>query len=796
MASSSETEKQWYLKYKTPILFPSHEGFDLSVPQSSFDNLVQDIVRSRNSSQNTGDTDTETETPGLVLPTRTSAETRADKKAIVDPEKSDASNDPKSGKSDHPFIQALVSYNQTGASAEEERELGDNQMLTENGDLAYSSTNSPLVDLFHELEDVVSDKRLNELLNASWKEDPLATLKIIFNARSIHLGKSSQSVFYRCAGWLAQNHPLTLIANLRWLSRPVIQKKLPKEEADSDMVMVNVEPEKNTDDVTRFDVKHGVSHGYWKDLLNILVLGVRGQLDVLVQPKKILYVKRQREIENKDEALPALSKEEAKTKRHEGRDARHKQAISAFDSDPVYRGLYLTVTRLFAEQLKADLALLESEDPKAKKNISLCAKWAPSHDRFHDKHTFIVSSIAEAMYPMKELKISLEDMDRELYIRHARERYRKTLSALRAHLGVVERNMAAKTYEKIKYDRIPSLAMNRYTPIFAVKDTVRFTAYVEGVAEGKISISGATLLPSQLVRSVMERNELESQPKKRTASRVIKDKVVELEAKVADGQWKTLVQRIKDSGTLESSIAVCDVSGSMSFVQFADGTTPMDTAIGLSLLLAEVTAPPFGGHFITFSRRPAVESVDLQQPFSKKVAQLSRAEWEQNTDFAAVFEKLILPMAIKNKLRQEDMVKRVFVFSDMQFDQATMNFEGGWSSSFERIKQQYMNAGYEMPELVFWNLAGGRSGTAPKPVTADMPGTAVVSGYSQAMLKVFLDNGSFDEAGDDEDMTTEEEGDAVVISEDHQAKKQKMDPMMIVRKAIGHTAYDPLQVMD
>ena len=30
----------------------------------------------------------------------------------------------------------------------------------------------------------------------------------------------------------------------------------------------------------------------------------------------------------------------------------------------------------------------------------------------------------------------------------------------------------------------------------------------------------------------------------------------------------------------------------------------MDSSLGLSVLLAEVTKPPFGGQFITFSSRP------------------------------------------------------------------------------------------------------------------------------------------------------------------------------------------------
>ncbi|KAI0455825.1 hypothetical protein F5B21DRAFT_469739 [Xylaria acuta] len=813
MATATEHEHQepWHLRSSVPVLFPTHDGFDLSMSQPTFDALVRDIVRPGNTAQNdateepkdnTGDdrndditlvsTTTQEMRDALAQPGPVATpDTRAEDATAVEPDRPD---------DQHPFIRGLLSHDRPRSVSEGDLE---NKMLTENADAAYRSTTSPIVDLFTELEDVVSGPRLLELLDAAWAEGSLTTLKIIFNARSIHLGKASRATFYRCAGWLAQRHPLTLIANLRWLSRPVIQKKAESQaETDTDMVIVDVKPEEDADDVTRFDVEHGASHGYWKDLLNILVLSVRRHLGVLAHPKYILNVEKQK----KDFGY-TVSQEEAKARRHSTRDKRNNEAVALFNSDSVYRGLYITVARLFAEQLKIDLSLLKSEDQRVKKNISLCAKWAPSHDRFHDKHTFIVSSIAEMLHPAAEAASSHDSMDRELYLRHSRELYRRDISALRAHLDVVERKLSAKTYDKIQYDRVPSVAMNNYSKIFAEKDTQRFEQYLNGVAEGKMRISGATLMPSTLIKQA--RDSLYSHS--RGPETAVGAKMKEIAFKVADGQWKTLVQRVKDSGTLESSIAVCDVSGSMSHPVFRDGTCPMDSAIGLSLLLAEVTAPPFGGHFITFSANPTVESVDLSKSLHDKVASMYQSKWCMNTNFVAVFEDLILPMAARNRLEREDMVKRVFVFSDMQFDQAehsSYQFSDKFSSSFERIKSQYADAGYEIPELIFWNLAGGRAGydqgtggdpTAPKPVTAEEAGTTIVSGYSQAMLKVFLGNGAFDDPDNEDEegnLKTTEEGDAVVVESEAPAKKRKIDPVGTVRKAIGHKAYDPLVVVD
>ncbi|EKJ74885.1 hypothetical protein FPSE_04921 [Fusarium pseudograminearum CS3096] len=841
MASTTESDVPWFLKSSYPVLFP----FDDAVrkPQAEFDEYLRHVITQRRDDAATTEvspdqamTDADQSETFTLVSNSTSAEIRQGVEAMdvsgeTAPDSKPAETIPAES---HPFMEGLINYQK-----EEPSETLQGMMLTENGDLAYRYTESALVDLFQELEEVVSGPRLNELLLAAWRENPIATLRIIFNARSIHLGKSSRITLYRCAGWLAQNHPMTLIANLRWLSRPVIEKKAEKKE-DDDLVIVEDE---NKDETTKFDIRNGVAHGYWKDLLNILALAVNKKLAVLEDPKDILNSENPGIIRGKSVAKPSgrrgargsrgrggvLSgrinttsqvedkKENArpdpKEVRREARTTRYETATAMFKNDPVYRALHLSVARLFAKQLDKDLRALRGDDKKAKRSISFAGKWAPSHDHFHDRHTFVVSTIAEIMYPRES--INNENLkptdDHETYLRFAREEYRKDTSALRKHLEIVERAITENRYGDIKYDRVPSLAMNQYSKLFIEKDAERFDQYLDKVAEGKANISGATLLPSTLIHKVRQGT--------RSASR-LDQKIAQIESKVLDGQWNALVQRIKDSGTMDSSIAVCDVSGSMDSPTFSDKTTPMDSAIGLSLLVAEVAKPPFAGAFITFSSHPSVENVDLSKTLAEKINIMDSSEWGMSTNFVSVFEDLILPMATKNNLKNEDMVKRVFVFSDMQFNDACDSSdsiysapswsnapksgdeaEGGWDTSYERIKAKFEVAGYEMPELVFWNLAGGRAGygqtsgdpVAPKPVKSDENGTCLVSGYSQGLLKVFLDGGGFEEEQEEEEVVVEKDSEGNVTQK---VKKVKISPLKIVQKAISHKAYEMLTVVD
>jgi uncharacterized protein DUF2828 len=710
-----------------------------------------------------------------------------------------------------PFIDALAA---SDANIYTQKTLAkENKTLTENEDVALLSTKSALVDLFYELKD---DQVSHELLQKAWKQDPVMTLKIIFNARSIHLGKGERVAFYKAFGWIYQNHPRTFLMNLPWLSRPIIPR--PKMEAKNGEESTESASKKQAEDdefemvalessayfTTSLDRENGLAHGYWKDLVNMLVLAAKDEFDAEGDPKKILNVEGDGKPQKKrkhsrlgsliaEHELKQREWDQAKAKsiRDQKHVAQHTKVIEKLEGDNIYRVFHLAVTRLFAEQLARDLANLNAGGAAAR-NLSPAAKWAPSLKEFHDKHTFLATSIAEFMFSHEKVCPHVAKDNRELYLKYARIAYRfEVLSPLRKALDIVERHISAETFNKIHYDKVPSLAMNRYENVFIKKDLDHFTEYVENVASGSKKISGAILLPSVLVSKTISTFD--------GLSMGVKGIQAGLQQKIIDGQWKSLVDRIKLSGKLESSIAVCDVSGSMCSPRRPDGTTPMDSAIGLSLLLADVTEPPFGGAIITFSSSPSfvkVGGAEDTRTFKEKVMHIRDAPWGMTTDFVAVFERLILPLACKNKLKQEDMVKQVFVFSDMQFNQASHGHDR-WSSSYERIKKKYKAADYEMPTLIFWNLAAYTKGA---PVASDEPGTALVSGYSQGQMKMFLDGAGFD--GEEEEVMDNEMEDADVEGDlDGTVVKvtkevPQVDPMKAVKKALSHSAYGMLKVID
>ncbi|KLJ12424.1 hypothetical protein EMPG_12542 [Blastomyces silverae] len=738
------------------------------------------------------------------------------------------------------FIDALdrAAADPTGSEEALKAEMARrNRMLTTNKGMAFASTQSPLVDLFNYADGDDSydggydsdGPSLAEMLEQSWQADSLMTLKIIWAVRSIHLGKGDKNKFYEQLGWLGQHHPRTLLRNLKWLFRPVIKKDAKEREGDEQVIVENVGEgdEKGAVEVDDYDVIHGGSHGYWKDLLNILVLSAEEKLD-MSNPDRVLLVdhrlakkpdgtrplkterggryRRGKRADSQKEKIntPAELRLEQKAASKAEKARRHENVLNRLATDPFHRALHLTVARLFAEQLRKDMLLLESgtknNNEAALREISLCAKWAPSLERFHDKYTLIASTIAELLFPESALgpnpdSEGTQAHSREVYLKRARENYRAhTLSPLRKALAIVERDISAQTFSSIQYSKVPSLAMNQYKSLFQKKDYERFKDYIEAVHKGEAKISGAILTPGLLVKEVLP----------------VYWNPTSDDNGVADAQWKTLVQRIKDSGTLSSAIAVCDVSASMEDPLDRYKIGPLHNSIGLSLLMAEVTKPPFGGRMITFAEDPKIHIIKGSS-LAERVTNVRDLPWGNNTDFIKVFRDLLLPLAVENKVPPEDMVKTVFVFSDMQFDDARRDWDNEdgevmWETHHQIIEQEYRKHGYEMPQMVYWNLAA-KSGAVP--VTFEMEGTALVSGQSQALMKLFLDGEMFEEeeAADGEEKGDEvEEGVEVVegdgdgewgvVQKEAKKKKKGIDPMKIIRRLVGHKAFDMLRVVD
>lgn len=356
---------------------------------------------------------------------------------------------------------------------------------------------------------------------------------------------------------------------------------------------------------------------------------------------------------------------------------------------------------MFVNQLSTDINLLNTDQ----NNISLCAKWAPTKSSHYNHH------------PMK----IADEIQRGMSLTN--KQYRQMISSLRNKLNILERNLSLQTFNNIDFSHIPSVAMNKSRAIFKrqsnvkgnvsegrIELNVRYSQYLASLTRGEAKINVCGLQPHEIV------------------SRYINSNNYEID-ELAENQWNTIVNSVRESGTLRNVTAVVDVSGSMN-------GQPMEVSIALGILVAECTTGPFHGKCITFETNPQWHLLSGTN-LLEKVQNLKKAPWGGSTNMRGVFD-LVLRDAIDARLQPDEMVKTLFIFTDMQFNQCDGSPKNQPESSIEYGKRIFTEAGYEFPNIICWNLRTSITKTIPIPETSN--GYVMVSGFSSEMLKSVINN--------------------------------------------------------
>lgn len=79
------------------------------------------------------------------------------------------------------------------------------------------------------------------------------------------------------------------------------------------------------------------------------------------------------------------------------------------------------------------------------------------------------------------------------------------------------------------------------------------------------------------------------------------------------------------------------------------------------------------------------------------------------------------------------MPAKLYIISDMQFDYCIIG--GNDEPLFRQMRKLYRKNGYELPEIIFWNVA---SRCDAIPVNRSETGAALVSGYTPAIFDMVI----------------------------------------------------------
>lgn len=292
--------------------------------------------------------------------------------------------------------------------------------------------------------------------------------------------------------------------------------------------------------------------------------------------------------------------------------------------------------------------------------------------------------------------------------------YRKRLVEL---TKVVETQMCAKDWDNINFNAVPSVASTRYKKAFS-RHTEKYKEWTAALVskdpkvKASVKVNAGAVYPYDVLKGLITTYGF-------ALNRDNLDHVL--------AQWEALPNYVGDANILP----LVDVSGSMTSKagghQSKSDVTCLDVAVSLGLYLADKNKGKFKDTFLTFSSQPQL--LHLQGNILEKIKQMVTSKWEMNTNLHAALDK-ILRTAIEGKVPQSEMPGALLILSDMQFDQCTQHDD----SAMEMIARKYSEAGYNVPNIVFWNLNANDN----VPVKYDTRGAALVSGFSPAIAKSVL----------------------------------------------------------
>ena len=353
---------------------------------------------------------------------------------------------------------------------------------------------------------------------------------------------------------------------------------------------------------------------------------------------------------------------------------------------------------------------------KTEEHPTLCAKWLPREKKHIDKKTGFCLTLAKQMASSDITKSSL------LY-----KNYRKMYSDICNKLNIVETKMAENLWNEINIKDVPSKAFLKYLKAFKYENkdgSLRqplkddrmilrnkiFQEQRKALENPESSvINTATLMPHEIVSKVFDPN------------------VSYSDLDSYNAIWNKYVCDFKsnfDNGILPPGIVLADVSLSMQGI-------PMNVCIALSIILSDLFEGPYKNKVITFETEPRWHDIKGEL-LTDKIRCLKSAPWGGSTNINAAL-KMILDVGRSNKLSNEEMPKVLYIFSDMQWDQADKTVSG-----FDNIKQIYSKYNYEMPTIVFWNLRH----TDTFNNKSNQLNTKIMSGFSPNLFKQFM-NGNF-----------------------------------------------------
>ena len=372
-----------------------------------------------------------------------------------------------------------------------------------------------------------------------------------------------------------------------------------------------------------------------------------------------------------------------------------------------------------------------------KANLALIPQYGRWDDLFALYHTELESDAmlmwAEAIKAGNALAAKWadpQDAKMRAFVGMSPKKFRKFV--VNARKGtIVETQMCQKDWEEINYSHVPSVAIGRYNKAFYKNDKERYDAWRKSLVkvkeDGTLEVVGdvkaGAIFPHDLIRTVLSGS---------SAGYYGGGSVSAETEALVEAQFQSLPNYFDP--TQRRIMPVLDFSGSM-FSPVAGSIQLIDVALGLGLYCSDRVGKdnPFYRKVIPFSSSANFESW-AKESFAKAALRLPQNGYCGSTNIAAALD-LLLKSAKMWNIPKEQMVDCLLIISDMQFDASGSNAV----TPIEACLNKWVDAGYNKPNIEYWNLAGYQN----QPGTKYNKNIALVSGFSPSIMQAVLDGADF-----------------------------------------------------
>lgn len=212
--------------------------------------------------------------------------------------------------------------------------------------------------------------------------------------------------------------------------------------------------------------------------------------------------------------------------------------------------------------------------------------------------------------------------------------------------------------------------------------------------------------------------------------------------------WNTLVENIRQIGTLKQTIAMCDFSVSMG----REHDSPYYIALALGLLISETNESIFKNTMLTFDSNPLLLS--MQGNLFDKTATLRASNIGQGhcTDFQMALDKILYQLIV-NRVEFGKEPDNLIVLTDMNWEAASKDlyfYNKKYKYVVKTIQFQSIiematlafkhygeliwgkGNGWNPPTIIMWNLVSNND------ETIIVPGVKMVCGWSSELFSMLL----------------------------------------------------------